>query len=152
MTDYREFQVFHTKASTPNREKIVFGTMIPEWSEIFAAITPEFVLKWYANLGVVVADEDGSGSVNGMLEEVFTATNALGWFDNPVTQGRIREMNSHTSTSVGDVVRDNSTGKMFVVDNVGWKCIGAHANWVRMLEADRVDAMLTDDLREEENV
>lgn len=135
MNKYREFQVFHTKASTPNRRDIIFGTMIAD--DIFATITPEFVLKWYANLGVVLVTEDGSGGVNGMLEEVFTETNVLGWFDTPVVQRRIRQQDSHTSTSVGDVVRDNSTGKMFVADNVGWKCIGAHENWVRMLKADK---------------
>src|SRR4051794_10624096 len=62
------------------------------------------------------------GMVASDLEAVFTGMQAEVWSPYGEAQQRIRMLGlSHTSMSAGDVVRDHSTNKYFVVAPMGFK-------------------------------
>jgi hypothetical protein len=119
----REFTVFHIRADTPNGREIGGGgTWTTEDGRVFEApefdaVTPGDVVHNWLHLGIVLAEN---------LEGVFSQGN-MGVFGDEATQSRIRRGRSHTSTSMGDVIRDDATGEFHIVDRCGFVNIGKWA-------------------------
>jgi hypothetical protein len=94
--------------------------------KVYHAIEPGFGdfdaerVRWPGNFEAVAWVEARN------IDDVFRITNHIdsNWTENPEVKRLLTPVDRTRSTSVGDVVLDFATGKLYAVAGVGWKQIG----------------------------